>query len=78
MRSKMRLTPREAKLAIEEVKSKLPSEGQKWLDGMDSGELIDTVGILSRVGEESFLKYWPDYKQQLDKIRFDFWRPGSR
>lgn len=51
------------------VKPKLPPEGQKWLNGMSRGELEATQEILDRLGEETFIRAWTIYKEQLDEIR---------
>ena len=57
---------------LKEVRAKLPSEGQKWLDGMDLGELNVTQNILHRMGEEQFLESWKVYKKDLDDFRHEF------
>ena len=65
-------------LTVNEVKSKLLPEGKKWIEGMDRGEKAAMEGILHNLGEEKFLENWPLYKEQLDELRFHFWRPGRR
>ena len=57
---------------LKEVRTKFPPEGQKWLDGMDHGELEGTQDILHRMGEEIFLKNWRVYKTDLDQLRLTF------
>jgi hypothetical protein len=57
---------------LKEVRTKLPPEGQKWLDGMDIGELHSTQDILHRMGEETFLANWNAYKEDLDQLRLTF------
>jgi hypothetical protein len=63
---------------LKEVRTKLPPEGQKWLDGMDHGELEDTQGILHRVGEQQFLESWKVYKKDLDDFRREFGGPYGK
>jgi len=46
------IQPRLSLRDLKEVRTKLPPEGQKWLDGMDLGELGGTQSILHDVGEE--------------------------
>jgi hypothetical protein len=57
---------------LNEVRLKLPPEGQKWLSSMDRGELNATAIRLSHVGEAAFLRCWPEYKKELQKLRHDF------
>jgi hypothetical protein len=66
------------KPTLNEAKLKLPPEGQKWIEGLDRRERVATEGILENLGEERFLENWPFYEEQLDELRFDYWRPGSR
>ena len=56
-------------MTINEIRSKLPPAGQKWLKEMNRGELNATEVILNNVGEQAFLQNWLRYKQDLQEIR---------
>lgn len=67
-----------AKLTLKEIMHKLPPEAQDWIKGMDRDELGGAETILNNVGEAAFLKYWPEYKKELQDLRIFFWKPGDR
>lgn len=56
-------------MTINEIRSKLPPEGQKWLAAMSRGELNATEAILNNVGPAAFLQNWARYKQELQEVR---------
>jgi hypothetical protein len=65
--------PNQQRLKLKEVRSRLPPEGQKWLQGMTRGELEGTEIVLNNVGEQSFLENWQFHQQHLQELRDFFW-----
>ena len=59
----------EIEMTINEIRLKLPPEGQKWLKEMNRSELNATEVILNNVGETAFLQNWTRYKQDLQEVR---------
>jgi hypothetical protein len=56
-------------MSINDIRSKLPPEGQKWLTEMTRGELNATEIILNNVSETVFLQNWTQYKKDLQEVR---------
>jgi hypothetical protein len=56
-------------IRILDILSTLPEEAQRWIKGMNSGERTCTEIILNNVGEQSFVKHWRHYKDDLDAVR---------
>ena len=57
------------RLTINDIRSKLPPEAQKWLQRMKRWELEGTEAILNIVGKESFIQNWQHHQQELQHIR---------
>jgi hypothetical protein len=53
---------------LQEFEQKLSPEGQKWLRNLDYKDRVLMLTQLKNVGEEAFLKYWPEYKQELKEL----------
>ena len=57
------------RITLLEIMDKLPPEAQKWVNGMNRDEKLGTEIILNNAGVDSFIEYWRDHKDDLDKIR---------
>ena len=57
------------RLTINDIRSKLSPEAQKWLQHMKRWELEGTEAILNIVGEKSFIQNWRHHQRELQHIR---------
>jgi hypothetical protein len=56
-------------MTINDIRSKLSPEAQKWLQRMKRWELEGTEAVLNVVGGERFIQNWRHHQQELRHIR---------